>query len=110
MMTKGERSASIRKRVCRAREIQKERYKGTKIVTNSRLQGNEIKYYCTLGKKERALMEQAYTVMGLTARGYHRIIRTARTIADLEGEERIRERHLKEAVGYRVMDEKYWQR
>lgn len=108
--TKGERSASIRKRVCRAREIQKERYKGTKIVTNSRLQGNEIKYYCTLGKKERALMEQAYTVMGLTARGYHRIIRTARTIADLEGEERIRECHLKEAVGYRVMDEKYWQR
>ena len=48
--------------------------------------------------------------MGLTARAYHRIIKTARTIADLEGEERIGERHLKEAVGYRVADEKYWQR
>ena len=54
-------------------------------------------------------MEQAFTVMGLTARAYHRIIKTARTIADLEGEERIRERHLKEALGYRAVDEKFWQ-
>lgn len=48
--------------------------------------------------------------MELTARTYHRIIKTARTIADLEGEERIRESHLKEALGYRIMDEKYWRR
>ena len=107
---KGECSAAIRKRVSKVREIQKERYKGTKITTNSMLKGEEIKYYCVLGKKERMLMEQAYTVMGLTARAYHRIIKTARTIADLSGEERIRENHLKEAVGYRVVDEKYWQR
>ena len=106
---KGECSAIIRKRVSRARKLQKERYKGTKITTNSMLKGEEIKYYCALGKRERALMEQAFTVMGLTARAYHRIIKTARTIADLSGEERIRENHLKEAVGYRVVDEKYWQ-
>ena len=74
------------------------------------LRGENIKYYCVLGEKERTLMEQAFTVMGLTARAYHRIIKTARTIADLNGEERIRENHLKEALGYRVVDEKYWQR
>ena len=107
---KGECSAVIRKRVCRAREIQIKRYTGTKMTTNSMLQGKDIQKYCTLGKKEHALMEQAFTVMGLTARAYHRIIKTARTIADLEGEERIRERHLKEALGYRAVDEKFWQR
>ncbi len=107
---KGECSAAIRKRVCRARDIQKERYKGTKTATNSMLKGEEMNHYCALGEKERALMEQAFTVMGLTARAYHRIIKTARTIADLDGEEKIREVHLKEAVGYRVVDEKYWQR
>ena len=107
---KGECSAVIRKRVCMAREIQKKRYKGTKITTNSMLREKDIQDYCELGDKERTLMEQVFTVMGLTARAYHRIIKTARTIADLEGEERIGERHLKEAVGYRVADEKYWQR
>lgn len=107
---KGESSAAIRKRVCRAREIQKKRYEGTKMITNSMLQGKDIQEYCALGEKERVLMEQVFTVMGLTARAYHRVIKTARTIADLEGEAKIREWHLKEAVGYRVVDEKYWQR
>lgn len=107
---KGESSAVIRKRVRWAREIQRERYKNTKITTNAMLSGKELKNYCRLGEKEHALMEQAFTVMELTARTYHRIIKTARTIADLEGEERIRESHLKEALGYRIMDEKYWRR
>lgn len=107
---KGERSAMIRKRVCKAREIQRERYKNTKITTNAMLSGKDLKNYCPLGENEHALMEQAFTIMGLTARTYHRIIKTARTIADLEGEEKIRERHLKEALGYRVADGKYWQR
>ena len=107
---KGECSAVIRKRVCRAREIQIKRYTGTKMITNSMLQGKDIQEYCALGEKERVLMEQVFTVMGLTARAYHRVIKTARTIADLEGEERIRERHLKEALGYRAVDEKFWQR
>ena len=80
------------------------------MITNSMLQGKDIQEYCALGEKERVLMEQVFTVMGLTARAYHRVIKTARTIADLEGEAKIREWHLKEAVGYRVVDEKYWQR
>lgn len=107
---KGESSAQIRKRVCRVREMQKERYRGTKIRLNAALDGRELKYYCALGEKEHRLMEQAFSVMGLTARAYHRIIKTARTIADLDGEEMIRENHLKEAIGYRVVDEKYWRR
>ena len=56
------------------------------------------------------LMEQAFSAMKLTARAYHKIIRTARTIADLEGEEQIKAVHLKEALGYRTVDRKYWGR
>lgn len=107
---KVETSAQVRKRVCRVREIQKERYKGTGILSNSMLGAREIKRYCRLGEKENKLMEQAFSMMGLTARTYHRIIKTARTIADLDGDEKIREKHLKEAIGYRVADEMYWRR
>lgn len=105
-----ETSAQIRKRVCRVREIQKERYKGTGILSNSMLDARGVKRYCRLGKRENRLMEQAFSVMGLTARTYHRIIKTARTIADLDGDELIREKHLKEAIGYRMADEMYWRR
>ena len=58
----------------------------------------------------KKLMERAFSQMELTARGYHRILRTARTIADLDGEERIRENHLREALSLRMIDEKYWRR
>ena len=87
-----------------------ERYRGTGIRTNAGLDINDIKKYCILGAKEQELMEQAFSAMKLTARAYHKIIRTARTIADLEGEERIRTIHLKEALGYRTADAKYWGR
>ena len=107
---KEESSAEIRKRICRTRERQKERYRGTGIRTNAGLDINDIKKYCILGAKEQELMEQAFSAMKLTARAYHKIIRTARTIADLEGEERIRTIHLKEALGYRTADAKYWGR
>ncbi len=107
---KGKSSAQIRRRVCRVREIQRERYKGTDITVNGMLDEKGLKCYCALGTDARRLMEQAFSVMGLTARGYHRILKTARTIADLEGEEQIRENHLKEALGYRMVDKKYWVR
>ena len=55
-------------------------------------------------------MERAFTAMGMTARTYHRVIRTARTIADLDRSEQIKERHLKEAIGYRMIDRRYWGR
>ncbi len=105
-----ESSAKIRDRVCKARDIQKERYKGRNIRTNSMLGVNELREFCSLGNAEERLMRQAFTSLELTARTYHKIIKTARTIADLDGGGRIREHHLKEAIAYRTMDKKYWGR
>ena len=107
---KGESSADIRRRVCDAREIQNRRYAGTGIVSNAMLGVKELDRYCGLGKAENRLMEQAFTSLRLTARTYHKILKVARTIADLEGQEEIAERHIKEAIGYRTMDKKYWGR
>lgn len=107
---KEEKSAAIRERVCRAREIQNARYKGTKLLTNAMLGTQELEIYCTLGEAEEKLMRQAFARLGLTARTYHKILKVARTIADLDGEEHILEGHLKEAVGYRSLDKKYWGR
>ena len=74
------------------------------------LGSDDLKRYCGLGQVENKLMERAFTVMELTARAYHRVIKTARTIADLDGEKHIREVHLAEALGYRMVDRKYWRR
>ena len=98
----------IRERVCRAREIQKERYKETDIKINAMLKSDDLKRFCVLGKEENELMEQAYSVMGLTARAYHRVLKTARTIADMDGKRMISVKHLREALGYRMIDRKYW--
>lgn len=105
-----ESSSKIRERVCRARNIQNARYAGTGIVTNAMLGVKELDKYCTLGKKESKLMEQAFTSLRLTARTYHKILKVTRTIADLDGAETIQEKHIKEAIGYRAMDKKYWGR
>lgn len=99
---KGESSEEIRKRICRVRDIQRQRYKGTEIATNSMLEGKALNKYCRLGKAEKEVMEQAFSTMGLTARGYSRILKTARTIADLEASEAITISHLKESLGYRM--------
>lgn len=107
---KQESSAVIRSRVCKAREVQNERYIGTRILSNSMLGVKELKEYCHLGRREELLMRQAFVALGLTARTYHKILKVARTIADLELSEKIRERHLKEAIGYRTLDKKYWGR
>lgn len=107
---KSESSVEIRKRVYQARKIQKERYRGTGITTNAMLGADDIKKYCGLGPAENKLMERAFTMMELTVRAYHRIIKTARTIADMDGREKIEEKHLREALGYRMVDKKYWRR
>lgn len=104
---KPECSSQIRERVLKAREIQKRRFMGTALRFNADMGVKEVKEYCCLGDKEERLLEQAFTALGLTARSYHRILKVARTIADLEGEERIEERHLTEAVCYRTTDRKY---
>lgn len=103
-----ESSEKIRKRVILAREIQKERLKGVHYQTNGALAVKDLEQFCRLGKEEEAIMKQAFQTMNLTARTYHKILKVARTIADLDGEERILVPHLTEAIGYRTVDKKYW--
>lgn len=105
-----ETSAQIRARVVQAREIQKERFCGKNIAANASLGVKELEEYCRLGKREKKLMEQAFSAMNLTARTYHKILKVARTIADLDGEKEISRHHLQEAIGYRTIDKKYWGR
>ena len=104
---KGESSKEIRKRICRVREMQRIRYKETGNLTNAMLEGDALNKYCKLGTKEKKVMEQAFSVMNLTARGYSRILKTARTIADLEESDPIKVKHLQEALGYRMDNRKY---
>ena len=103
-----ESSGSIRKRVEEAVSVQQERYKGTEIRFNSDIGVKDIDKYCRLGRKEERLMREAYEKIGLSARAYHRMIRVARTIADLDGTEDITCEHLSEAIGYRSIDRRYW--
>lgn len=105
-----ESSEVIQSRVVEARKLQKKRYEGTQIRTNSMLGPGEIRTYIPLGSAERKLMEKAFERIGLTARTYHKILRVARTIADLDYSEKVTEKHLKEAIAYRSLDKKYWGR
>jgi len=99
---KNESTESIRKRVEAARLVQEKRYAGLAINYNSQLTGADIMKYCALGDPEKKLMEEAFASLRLSARGYHRVLRVARTIADLDGAEDIACRHLAEALGYRM--------
>ena len=103
-----ETSKQIRDRIVIARRIQQKRYQCTRIFFNSMLSGRDIKNYCRLSSKEQKILEQAFERMNLSARAYHRILKVARTIADLDQSENIEKRHLCEAIGYRSIDKKYW--
>ena len=102
---RAECSADIRERVMKAREIQKQRFCGTKKQFNGDMDTTDIERYCVLGEEEKKYMEQLYSSLGLSARAYHRILKVSRTIADLAGEERIGMEHLTEAVCYRASQE-----
>lgn len=106
--SKGESSAPIRERVKKARHIQIERYAMEPVRYNGELTAGQVERYCTLGKKEQELMGQVFERMKLSARSYHRILKVARTIADLEESEQILSHHLSEAICYRGLDSKYW--
>lgn len=103
-----ESSKTIRERVLKARQVQRERFKGTSIRFNSEMTPADIKKYCQLGFREQAFLEHAFCSMELSARAYHKILRVARTIADIDASPEIKEIHLMEAVGYRMTDGKYW--
>ena len=90
-------------------QIQNRRYKGTRYRFNAELGAGDIKEYCPLGSKEQEMMEQIFNMMNLSARAYHKIIKVARTIADLDGSDKINDTHLTEAVCYRMNDSKYWE-
>ena len=105
---KGESSADIRERVKRARHIQQERYAMEKVHCNGELSAKMVEKYCVIGSREQELIQQIFTKMHFSARSYHRLLKVARTIADLAGSERILTEHLSEAICYRGIDEKYW--
>jgi magnesium chelatase family protein len=100
----GERSSAVRERVARARRIQSERFKGEGIYTNSRMSPAVTNMYCVACSEAAKLLKQAMAKMSLSARAYHRILRVARTIADLAGAESIEVNHMAEAIQYRSLD------
>ncbi len=103
-----ESTAEIRKRVEKAHQIQKERFRGMAACFNSRLNVRDTEKFCRLGLAEKELLRQAFDRLSLSARAYHRLLRTARTIADLAGEEKVREEHILEALGYRPPERGEW--
>ena len=105
---KVEKSEDIRKRVNNARKIQLKRYKKYSIFSNAELPPRLIDKYCELDSKSKKILERAFEKLGLSARAYGRILKVARTIADLEQSVNIEINHLVEAIQYRSLDRKYW--
>jgi len=97
----GESSATIRERVEKAREIQAERLKDVSIVSNAEMSSAQVKKFCEVDEASKELLKAAVEQMGLSGRGYYRILKLARTIADLAEMEDIHVTHIAEAIGYR---------
>ncbi len=107
---KAESSAEVRKRVNRARQIQNERFAGTGISCNARIPASMLHEVCTITDEARLLLREAFTQLGLSARAFDRVMKVARTIADLDGSRDIEKPHAMEAVQYRSLDRRYWMR
>lgn len=106
---KEESSAVIRERVERTRAIQEYRYRKETFSCNSQIPSSRILEFCALDEKQEAYMGRMYEKLGLTARSYHKILKVARTLADMEESERIELRHLTEAVCFRSVDRTFWE-
>ncbi|MCR4621191.1 MAG: ATP-binding protein [Clostridiales bacterium] len=106
--TESESSDSIRQTVEAARAIQRERYREEGITCNARLSAKNIQRFCRLDKDARELMNTASEKMGLSNRGYTRVLKVSRTIADLADSRDIKTDHISEALQYRMIDDKYW--
>jgi magnesium chelatase family protein len=102
----GEPSAKIKERVDRARKMQERRFKGQNTRFNARMSDTQIKTYCSIGDDSQKLMEMAIEKLGLSARAYTKVLKVARTIADLDEEEKILSSHVAEAIQYRNLDRK----
>ncbi len=103
-----EPSSAIKKRTTAAYTIQKERFKKTKVRANAYMRQKEIKQFCALDQNSKKLLKAAIEDLNLSARGYDKILKVARTIADLESQEKIAEHHIAEAIQYRSLDRILW--
>jgi magnesium chelatase family protein len=104
----GECSADIRERVNKARKIQIERFKGTNVTCNAKMSSSMTRKYCKLSEGAAKTLEISFEKLGLSARAYDKILKVARTIADLDGSENIENKHILEAIQYRSLDRKFW--
>lgn len=104
----GKTTEEIRREISRVHKIQRKRYGGTRIRFNSGIPVRNLEKYCPLSPGGKKLLKKAYEKMNLSMRAYHKILKTARTIADLEDRDEIQEEHVSEAVFLRAMDRKYW--
>ena len=100
----GESSREMKKRIDSSRRVQLNRLKGLKIYCNAQMTNRHIKKFCQIDEASQKLLEMAIDKFGLSARAYTRILKVARTIADLEGQENIQPAHLSEAIQYRTLD------
>ena len=103
-----ESSADIRSRVMAAREIQNQRFKGTPITCNALITPDKLQEFCPMDDAAETLMKNVFDRLGLSARAYDRILKVARTIADIDGSEVIRKNHVAAAAQFRSLDRKYW--
>ena len=106
--SKEETSEEIRNRVIKARNKQLERFKDSNYFCNANIRDREIKKYCKINQESEKLIEMAFKKYHFSARSYHKILKVARTIADLEDSEDIKQEHLLEAIRYRSVESKYW--
>ena len=104
-----ESSASIRARVNAARDIQNKRFAGTGIISNATIPAGKLQEWCPMTDAAKTLLQNAFDRMGLSARAYDRIVKVARTVADLDAADVIDVPHIAEAIQYRSLDRKYWQ-
>ncbi len=103
-----ESSSTIRERVRKARDIQLKRYKNQRIFSNSQIPNKDIKKYCKLNNSSENIMNQAFKKYKFSGRTYNKLLKVSRTIADLDGEDSIQDKHILEAIRYRALDDKYW--
>ena len=103
-----EPSERIKERVDRARQIQLDRFQSSYNFSNSKMNDRQIKEFCQISESSNDLLKLAFERLNLSARAYNRILKVARTIADLEGFDDIQDIHIMEAISYRSMDNKYW--
>lgn len=105
---KSESSVDIRKRVENVHYIQKKRYKNEGILFNSELKAGMIKKYCTMEDEAREFLKRTFDTLDFSARAYHKVLKTARTLADMDESSKIKREHISEALCYRTADKKYW--